>query len=166
MSGRERTVEPPLLLWVVHRRRWPESGDRAAGSRRPERDRAPDRHGRGPPDPDSPRPAAGSLDPVPNLVQRKLGRRCGVLGRIRGTGGGRPAAGDRVGILEAPPLWTRPCPPPPAARSPDPIDRERVRVHGQGEPCARAVWVEIPVAILRQADRLGGLIYGLLRAER
>jgi len=29
----------------------------------------------------------------------------------------------------------------------------------------RARGVEIPVAILRQADRLGGLIYGLLRAE-
>ncbi len=29
----------------------------------------------------------------------------------------------------------------------------------------RARGVEIPVAILRQADRLGGLVYGLLRAE-
>jgi hypothetical protein len=29
----------------------------------------------------------------------------------------------------------------------------------------RARGVEIPVAILREADRLGGLIYGLLRAE-
>ena len=29
----------------------------------------------------------------------------------------------------------------------------------------RARSVEIPVAILRQADRVGGLIYGLLRAE-
>jgi hypothetical protein len=29
----------------------------------------------------------------------------------------------------------------------------------------RARGVEIPAAILRQADRLGGLIYGLLRAE-
>ena len=90
---------------------------------------------------------------------------------VRAAGGGTGIGGREHDDPEPAPRHPRPaaCSPPPVIRDRAAGGRPRDQARDRGRVCRCQPFqlrgVPVPVAVVAEADRLGGLIYGLLRAE-